>query len=90
MAVVLIPSAMSKERLARQVLLATLTKKRPRRNSTIGWCDCISDLAWSCVGVEATEPAEIAENSGVLRAEMTRAAISPVFGQSVKGFEAVR
>jgi len=54
--------SMSQERLAKQVLLATPTGKRPRGQPKTMWCDYISDLAWSRPGAESAELLEIAEN----------------------------
>jgi len=45
-------SRMLQERLARQVLLATPTGKRPRGRPKTRWPDYIPDLAWSRHGVE--------------------------------------
>jgi len=46
---------MSHESLARQVLLATPTGKRPKNRPRTRWSDYISDLARSPLGVEPAE-----------------------------------
>ena len=53
-------SRISQERLARQVLLATHRGKQPRGLPRTRWCDYISYLAWSRLGVERAELSEIA------------------------------
>ena len=53
-------SRMSHKRLARQVLLAKHTGKRPRDRPRPSWSDYISDLAWSRLDVEPAKPSEIA------------------------------
>ena len=54
-------SRMPNERLLKQVLLAKPTGKPPRFRPKARWSNCISDLAWSRLGVEpATELPEIA------------------------------
>jgi len=52
---------MSQERLARQVLLATPTGKRPRGRPRTRWSDCISDLAWPRLGAEPAELPEVVD-----------------------------
>ena len=52
------------ESLARQALLAKSTGKRPGGLPRSGWSDYISDLAWSCLGVELAELSEIAVDLG--------------------------
>jgi len=52
---------MSQERLARQVLLATHTGKRPRVRSRTRWRVYISKLTWSHFGVQPAEVAELSE-----------------------------
>jgi len=56
----LILSRMPRKRLARQVLLATPTKKQPSGCPRTKWSDYISDCAWSHLGVDPAEPSEIA------------------------------
>jgi len=58
---------MSQKRLARHVLLATPTGMRPKGQPRASWSDCISDLAWSRLGVEPAELSEIPENCNVFR-----------------------
>jgi len=58
---------MPQERLARQVLLATPTGKRPSGFPRTRWSDCISDLAWPRLGVETAELHEIAVDREVSR-----------------------
>jgi len=60
-------SRMSHESLAKQVLLAKLTGKRPRDLPRSGWNDFIFDLAWSRVGVEPAELSEIAVDREVFQ-----------------------
>jgi len=36
--------------------------KRPRCRQMTRWCDCVSDFAWSCFGVEGAELSETAAN----------------------------
>jgi len=55
------------ERLARQVLLATLTGKRSRGRPRTRWSDYISDLAWSRLGIKPEELSEIAIDCEVSR-----------------------
>jgi len=52
-------SRMPHERLARQVLLAKPTRKPPIDRPMPRWNDCISDPAWSRVGVEPVKLFEI-------------------------------
>jgi len=54
-------------RLARQALLAKPTGKRPRRCSRPRWNNCVSDLAWSRLGVEPAELTDIAIDRGVFQ-----------------------
>ena len=60
-------SGISHERLARQVLLARPTGKRPRGRPKTRWSDYISDLAWSRLGVEPAELPEITVDREVFR-----------------------
>ena len=60
-------SRMSQERLARQVLLATLTRKRQRVRPSTGWRGCISGFAWPRLGVLPAELSAIAVDRGVIR-----------------------
>jgi len=60
-------SRMPHERLVRQVLLAKLTGKRPRRRPRTRWNDYISDIAWSCLGVEPAELPKLAVDREVFR-----------------------
>ena len=53
--------------LARWVLLAKPAGKRPKGRPRTRWCDYISDLAWSRLGVEPAELSEVAENRDVFR-----------------------
>jgi len=46
--------------LVRQALLAKPTGKRPRCRLRPRWSNCVSDLAWSRLGVEPAELSEIA------------------------------
>jgi len=55
------------ESLARQALLAKSTGKRPGGLPRSGWSDYISDLAWSCLGVEPAELSEIAVDREVFQ-----------------------
>jgi len=52
---------------AGQVLLGTPTGKWSRGRPRTWWCDFISDLAWSRVGVEPAELSEIAVDRAVCR-----------------------
>jgi len=54
-------------RLVRQALLAKPTGKRPRCRPTPRWNNCISDLAWSRLGVEPAELFEIAVDREVFQ-----------------------
>ena len=56
---------MSHEKFARHVLLAPPTKESTRVRPRTRWNDYISDLVWSSLSVEWTEPSEIAENHEV-------------------------
>jgi len=47
--------------------------------------DYISDLAWSCLGVESAELSEIAENRGLFRVLV--ALLSPKAPQRKSGYE---
>jgi len=58
---------MSQEWSARNVLLATLTRKRPRDRPKTRWSDYISDLAWSGFGMESAELFEIVVDRDVFR-----------------------
>ena len=66
-------SRMPHKRLARQVLLAKPTGKRPSGCPRPRWSDCISDLAWPRLGLEPAELSEIAIDHAVftLRFELT-------------------
>ena len=55
------------ERLVRQVLLAKSTGKQPRGCPKPRWNNCISDLAWSHLGVEPAELSEIAVDCEVFK-----------------------
>jgi len=55
------------ERLARQVQLAKPTEKRFRDHPRPRCSECISDLAWSRLGVEPAEPSEIAVDREVFQ-----------------------
>ena len=57
----------SQERFASQVLLSTPTWKRPRGHPWTRWRDCISDLAWSPLGVEPPELSQIAVDREIFR-----------------------
>jgi len=59
---------MPQERLARQVLPAILKGMRTRSRPWIRWSDYISDLAWSCIGIEPEELLEIAVDREAIRA----------------------
>ena len=58
---------MPQERLARQVLQAIPTGKRPRGRPKTRWCHHISDLAWSCRDAGPAELPEIAVDREVSR-----------------------
>jgi len=58
-------SRMPHERLTRQVLLAKPMGKWPRGHLGTRWSDCISDLAWSHLGVEPAELPEIAVDNEI-------------------------
>jgi len=51
---------MPNERLVRQALLAKPMGKGPRRRPRPRWSNCISDIAWSRLGVEPAKLDEIA------------------------------
>jgi len=53
-------SRMAQDKLPRQVLLASATRKRTRGRPWTRWSDYISDLAWYRLGVEPAELFEIA------------------------------
>jgi len=55
------------ERLARQVQLAKPTEKRFRCHPRPRWNEYISDLAWSCLGVEPAQLSEIAVDREVFQ-----------------------
>jgi len=55
------------ERLVRQVLLAKSTGKQPTGRPKPRWSNCISDLAWSHLGVEPAELSEIAVDCEVFQ-----------------------
>jgi len=55
------------KRLARQALLAKPTAKRPRGRPRPRWSDCISDIAWSHLGVESLELSEIAVDRDIFQ-----------------------
>jgi len=55
------------EILTLQVLLVALTRKRHRGQPRTRWCDCISDLALSRLGVKPAELSDIAENHEVFQ-----------------------
>jgi len=55
------------ERLVRQVLLAKPTAKRPRCRPRPRWSNSISDFAWPRLGVESSEPSEIAVDREVFQ-----------------------
>jgi len=42
----------TQRKMVRQALLAKTTGKRPRCCPNPRWTNCISDLAWSCLGVD--------------------------------------
>ena len=58
---------MPNQRLVRQALLAKPIGKRPRRRSRPRWSNCISDIAWSRLGVEPAELSEIATDREVFQ-----------------------
>ena len=58
---------MPHERLARQVLLAKPTAKRPRSRPRPRWSDCISDISWYHLGVEPVELSEIAVDRDIFQ-----------------------
>jgi len=58
---------MPNERLVRQALLAKPTGKRPRCRPRPRLSTCISDLAWSRLGVEPAELSEIAVDHEVFQ-----------------------
>ena len=60
-------SRMPHERLVRQVLLGKPTAKRPRSCPRPRWSDCISDIAWSHLGVEPVELSEIAVDRDIFQ-----------------------
>jgi len=60
-------SRMLQERLARQVLLATPMGKWPGDRPRTRWSDCISDRAWSHLGVEPAQLFDIAVDCEVSR-----------------------
>jgi len=62
-------SRMPHKRLARQVLLAKPTGKRPRGRPRISWSDYITDLAWSRLVVEPTELCEIVVDREVFQSD---------------------
>ena len=59
---------MLQERLASQVQLATPTGKRSSGRPKTRWCDYISDLVSSRLGVEPAKLPDITENREVFRA----------------------
>jgi len=58
---------MPHKRLARQVLLAKHTGKRPKDRPRPGWSDYISDLSWSRLVVESAELSETADDREVFQ-----------------------
>ena len=66
-ATLVLPCRMPHERQARQVLLAKPTAKRPRGRPRSRWSNCISDIAWSHLGVEQVELSEIAVDPDIFQ-----------------------
>jgi len=60
-------SRISQKRLARQVLLATPTRKQPRGLPSTRWRDYISDFPWSRLGVGRGDLSGIAVDREVFR-----------------------
>jgi len=56
---------MLQEILTGRILLVAFTRKRFRGRPKTRWSDYISDLAWSCLGVEPAELSKVAENGEV-------------------------
>ena len=63
-------SRISRERLAKQVLLATTAGKHLRGRRRSSWRDYISALAWSRLGVDRGELSEIAVDLEVFRVHL--------------------
>jgi len=59
---------MPNERLVRQALLVKPTGKRPKCRPRPGWSNCVSDLAWSHLGVEPAELSQIAVDREIFHA----------------------
>ena len=75
-------TTISQKILARQILLAAPTAKRPRSRPRTGLRDYISHLAWSHLGVESTELSDIAENHEVFGVTLGLLPVSLLRGEA--------
>jgi len=65
------------ERLVRQVLLAKSTGKQPSGRPKPRYSNCISDVAWSRLGVEPAEPSEVAVDCEVFQVLLGSCPLDP-------------